>query len=134
MAQIVSAPNPVLSKKASVYVFKKNDKFLPAILKEMEKALLAAADPKGVGLAAPQIGRGLSIFISKPSDDSKVSVFINPVIVKSDPISQDNLEDEKKAKKLEGCLSLPSIWGVVKRAPSVTLSYYDHLMSGTRVF
>jgi len=127
MAQIVSAPHPVLSKKAAEYVFEKNDKFLPAILKEMEIALLSASDPKGVGLAAPQIGRGLSIFISKPSDNAAVSVFINPKIIESDPIPDDNPEDEKKAKKLEGCLSLPSIWGVVKRSPSVTLSYYDHL-------
>ena len=127
MAQIVSAPHPVLSKKASEYVFEKNDKFLPAILKEMEKALLEASDPKGVGLAAPQIGRGISMFITKPSDNADISVFINPVIVKSDPIPADTPEDEKKAKKLEGCLSLPSIWGVVKRSPGVTLSYYDHL-------
>ncbi len=127
MAQIVSAPHPVLSKVASDYVFEKNDKFLPAILKEMEKALLEASDPKGVGLAAPQIGRGISIFITKPSDNAPISVFINPKIIKSEPIPKDNPEDEKKAKKLEGCLSLPSIWGVVKRSPSVTLSYYDHL-------
>ncbi|MBP9716862.1 MAG: peptide deformylase [Candidatus Levybacteria bacterium] len=127
MAQIVSAPHPVLSKVATEYVFEKNDKFLPAILKEMEKALLEASDPKGVGLAAPQIGRGISMFITKPSDAADISVFINPKIVKSDPIPDDNPEDDKKAKKLEGCLSLPSIWGVVKRSPAVTLSYYDHL-------
>ncbi len=127
MAQIVSAPHPVLSKIASEYVFEKNDKFLPAILKEMENALLEASDPKGVGLAAPQIGRGISMFITKPSDNAEISVFINPKIIKSDPIPKNTPKDEKKAKKLEGCLSLPSIWGVVKRSPGVTLSYYDHL-------
>lgn len=128
MAQIVSAPNPVLSKRASPYVFEKNDKFLPAILKEMEKALLSASDPKGVGLAAPQIGRGISIFITKPTEKSKISVFINPKIIEYEKSSSQESEvSSQKLKKLEGCLSLPSIWGVVKRAPSVTLSYYDHL-------
>ncbi len=127
MSTIVIAPGPVLSEISSSYVFQKNDKFLSAFLKEMEEALLSAHDPKGVGLAAPQIGKTLSIFIAKPTEKSKISVFINPKIIE---LEQKKLSGAKSAsggriKKLEGCLSLPNIWGEVKRSPSVTLNYFD---------
>ncbi len=128
MTKIISAPNPVLSQASKSYVFQKNDKFLPAFLKEMEKTLLEANDPKGVGLAAPQIGKNLAIFIAKPTEKSKISVFINPEIlsIEQNPNSPKlpNLPKSKKGvKKLEGCLSLPTIWGEVLRSPSIVLEY-----------
>ncbi len=129
MTKIISAPNPVLSQASKSYVFKNPDKFLPAFLKEMEKALLEANDPKGVGLAAPQIGKNLAIFIAKPTEKSKISVFINPQIVESENSLLQGLalqnQTKKRVKKLEGCLSLPSVWGEVKRSPEVILSYFD---------
>lgn len=120
MSKIVTAPNEVLGKTAAEFNFL-NSSALPALLSEMEKALLSASDPKGVGLAAPQIGKSVAIFITKPTDKSKISVFINPRIVESSEVEKKNLK--KKVKKLEGCLSLPNIWGEVKRSPSVTLNY-----------
>lgn len=123
MSKIISAPNPVLSQKAPEFVFGRDDKNLPDLLKQMEKALLEASDPKGVGLAAPQIGKSIAIFMTKPTEKSKITVFINPKIVESSEIEK---KDPKiKVKKLEGCLSLPNIWGEVLRAPTVTLSYSD---------
>lgn len=123
MTQIISAPDNVLSQKAPDYIFGKNNSDLIKLLKEMEVALLSASDPKGVGLAAPQIGKSIAVFITKPSDKSKITEFINPVILNADKIVEN--KSEKKVKKLEGCLSLPNIWGEVMRSPSVTLSYYD---------
>lgn len=129
MSNIVTAPNPVLSETAKPYVFQQSDTFLPALLKEMEEALLAASDPKGVGLAAPQIGKLLSIFMAKPTEKAKISVFINPKIVDSENSNSPKLpnrpKSKKRVKKLEGCLSLPNIWGEVKRSPAVALSYFD---------
>ncbi len=136
MSKIIIAPNEVLSKIANPYVFQKDlpagrqgDKALPFVLSQMEEALLSAKDPKGVGLAAPQIGRPIAIFITKPSEKSKISVFINPKILASDNPNSSKLPNRPKSKKrlrkLEGCLSLPNIWGEVKRAPEVTLSYFD---------
>ena len=126
MINIVNAPNSVLSEIAKPYVFQKNDKFLPVLLKDMEEALLSATDPKGVGLAAPQIGKSISIFLAKPTEKAKISIFINPQIVESEQSSsQESGVRSQKLKKLEGCLSLPSIWGEVKRSPEVTLSYFD---------
>lgn len=136
MSNIVTAPNPVLSQIAKPFVFGKylpagrqGNNGLPSLLKEMEEALLAASDPKGVGLAAPQIGKLLSIFMAKPTEKAKISVFINPKIVDSENPNSPKLpnrpKSKKRVKKLEGCLSLPNIWGEVKRSPAVALSYFD---------
>lgn len=121
MIPIITAPNPVLSKHAKK-VAKVNKEILN-LLKEMEEALLSAKDPEGVGLAAPQIGKSLSIFLIKPTPKSVIKVFINPEI-----LSEEEKPKTKKGKgptKLEGCLSLPTIWGEVKRKSSVALSYMD---------
>jgi peptide deformylase len=123
MSEIIAAPNEVLGRVAPPFDFGKNAKSLPAFLKEMEKALLSASDPKGVGLAAPQIGKSVAIFIAKPKEDSKITVYINPQIVHSADVKKE--AKKKKVKKLEGCLSLHNIWGEVLRAPSVKLNFYD---------
>ena len=138
MLNIVSAPNPVLSQSA-----KKVSKIDAKILKfidEMKQSLLSARDPIGVGLAAPQTGRSLQIFIAKPNEKSPILVFINPVIEKFlDTPTQENRESKQSEKtarakekagidkniQLEGCLSLKDIWGEVKRHPGVLLSYQD---------
>jgi len=130
MTAIVSAPNPVLSQKTKPYNFADNS--LPKLLKEMEEALNSADDPKGVGLAAPQIGKSVAVFIAKPKDNGKIHVFVNPKIVEMDKrakvstgIRKRKTKNGKKEKRLEGCLSLHNVWGEVKRAPSVELSYFD---------
>lgn len=123
MTPIVTAPNQVLSQTAKFFVFQKDDKTLPILLSQMEEALLSASDPKGVGLAAPQIGKSVYIFIAKPTEKSPMTVYINPKIVES--TKPEANQTPKKVKKLEGCLSLPNIWGEVKRSPVVTLSYLD---------
>jgi peptide deformylase len=127
MTEIVSAPNEVLGKVAEQFDFSKSHS-LNALLKDMEKALLSASDPKGVGLAAPQIGKSVSIFIAKPTEKSKITVYINPQILdmgESKKLSKAKSASGGKVKKLEGCLSLPNIWGEVMRSPNVTLTYYD---------
>lgn len=134
MLKIISAPNPVLSQKAKDV--KKIDKSLLKFLKEMKEALLSARDPVGVGLAAPQVGHPLQIFIVKPTVKSKISVFISPKIIQKTKINHltidsdrvdklNNIMGEKPSTKLEGCLSLPNIWGEVKREPEITISYLD---------
>lgn len=120
MTKIISAPAAVLSQTARPFDFEKDN--ISLLLANMQNALLSAEDPKGVGLAAPQIAEGIKVFITKPTDKSKIQVFINPQIVESEP-SQKSGARSKKLRKLEGCLSLPAIWGEVLRAPTVTLSY-----------
>jgi len=121
MLAIVKAPNPVLSTKAKRVL--KVDRVILNLIEEMGKSLNAASDPVGVGLAAPQVGKSLSIFIAKPTVKSPILVFINPQIKAKKPLEKHT--DEKKPFKLEGCLSLVNIWGEVERSPEITLEYQN---------
>lgn len=133
MFKIVIAPNPVLSTIAKP--ISKINSAVVEIINEMKKTLAATTDPKGVGLAAPQVGKSLRIFIAKPTDKSKISVFINPAIIKistdqkqigtdkNQHLSASKSVKIKPSKKLEGCLSLPTIWGPVLRTSSLILQY-----------
>lgn len=121
MLEIVKAPNPVLSAKAKS--IKKVDKGISKLIAQMEESLDSATDPIGVGLAAPQVGKSLQLFIAKPSLKSPISVFINPRIIKK--IVSKSKGKKANTKKLEGCLSLPNIWGEVNRYPEVMVEYLD---------
>lgn len=121
MKPIVCAPNNVLVSKAqTVTVF---DPRLEALISEMKTTLLETKNPKGVGLAAPQIGVPLRVFITRPKEESKIRVFINPEIIKRSDDQTDGVPGREN--KLEGCLSIPKIWGKVKRAKKLTLRYQD---------
>ncbi|EKD86708.1 MAG: hypothetical protein ACD_37C00180G0001, partial [uncultured bacterium] len=112
MTKIISAPAEILSQTARPFDFGKDN--ISSLLANMENALLSAEDPKGVGLAAPQIAEGMRVFITKPTDKSKIQVFINPQIIETkNPLLQGQAlqsKNKRRVKKLEGCLSLPAIW------------------------
>jgi peptide deformylase len=121
MKSIVTTPNPVLSTPArSVISF---DTRLAGLIRDMKAALRAATNPKGVGLAAPQIGQAWRIFVTRPTEKSQIRVFINPEIIKRSADQTDGVPEREN--KLEGCLSIPKIWGRVKRAQELTLKYHD---------
>lgn len=148
MLKIIQAPDQVLSDIAKP--IEKVDKIIKTLLKEMEETLISQTDPEGVGLAAPQVGKPLQLFIIKQDPDAQLLTFINPVIESTFEKPADKAVEIKqsaqiaKAKKkakisgknesssrgdkgvqLEGCLSLKDIWGVVKRPYGVALSYQD---------
>lgn len=127
MLKIVLAPHDALSQVA--LPIKKIDSEVKKLIKEMAETLENATDPEGVGLAAPQVGKSLRLFIVKEDKKSSLLVFINPEITYPEGIDliEKVKEDKKKKKsiKLEGCLSLNNIWGVVKRYKSVLLTYLD---------
>lgn len=133
MLKILTAPNLVLSQEAKDV--SRVNKSTHNLLSEMKQSLLLAKDPEGVGLAAPQVGKPLSIFVIKPTPKSPVKVFINPKIVEEkyeafpkSPAGRNPAETGEKRShpaRLEGCLSLPNIWGQVKRKPLLTLSFLD---------
>ncbi|MBI4084299.1 MAG: peptide deformylase [Candidatus Levybacteria bacterium] len=130
MLKIVQAPNSVLSAIAKPV--SKIDKDLLLLIKNMEKALIAAKDPEGVGLAAPQVGKSLQLFIVKEAKNAPLLVFINPrlhisknaklLLPKQEKSEKEEIED---GVKLEGCLSLKDVWGVVGRYEKVELSFLD---------
>lgn len=132
--QIVTTPNEILVKKSETVT--KFDKKLTNLITEMETTLLATKDPVGVGLAAPQVGVSLRIFQMKPSGNSKTTTYINPeitdqsqeegILLKKNSKTIEELKPKKsKDKLLEGCLSIPNIWGNVSRKREVTLNWQD---------
>lgn len=123
MLEIVTAPHSALSTKAKEVT--NIDAKIQKLLLDMEEALNLAKDPIGVGLAAPQVGVGLRIFIARPNPKAKLMIFINPEIkeAKNDPTKKKPKKNDPK--KLEGCLSLLHIWGIVKRKDRVKVSYLD---------
>jgi peptide deformylase len=121
MKNIVFTPNHVLSGQAgTVKVF---DKRITKLIRDLKSTLRGAKNPKGVGLAAPQIGEALRIFVTRPKDADPIRVFINPEILKSSEAKTDGVPEREN--KLEGCLSIPKIWGRVMRARELTLKYQD---------
>ena len=118
MSPIVRVPDPVLRKDAKS-VTSLDSKVLN-IIKDMKKTLLAAKNPAGVGLAAPQIGVSLRIFLIRPKPSDTPQVFINPEIIK---FSQALQSPHGKSGTYEGCLSLPGHYSPITRAMSVTVKY-----------
>lgn len=121
MKPIVHTPDPVLVKKAAEVG--KIDKKITRIIEDMRKTLLHADNPKGVGLAAPQIGISLQIFLLRPEETDPMRVFINPVITKQSKKMLDGIPGSDS--HVEGCLSIPHVWGIVKRHQSLTLAFQD---------
>jgi peptide deformylase len=86
----------------------------------MEKALREAKDPQGVGLAAPQVGVSLRIFMIRPKKNGPITTLVNPEITN---FSQRTIDPHSKEGVYEGCLSIPNHYAPVTRSLSVTVKY-----------
>ena len=128
MKPIVKVPNKVLTTPASPIV--SFDKKLEKLIADMKETLIATKKPKGVGLAAPQIGEPYKVFITRPTEKESIRIFINPEIISNEKEQTDGVPD--RDNKLEGCLSIPEIWGKVARAAELTLSYQDEFGKSTK--
>jgi len=106
---IVKIPTPVL-RQSAVPVSKVNKKTL-LLLDDMARIMRRA---NGVGLAAPQLGVLQRVILIAP-DDMRPTGLINPKIVKA--------EGEQIGQ--EGCLSIPGLYGDVKRAEYVEVEAID---------
>lgn len=125
---IVAYGDPVLKKEAEEI-----DKDYPELKQLIEDMFETMYEASGVGLAAPQIGRSIRLFVvdgspfaEKDEDEEEdpraacmegfKKVFINPIIEE---------EEGKEWGFAEGCLSIPKIREEVLRKERVRLSYYD---------
>ncbi len=119
---IVAYGDPVLKKKAEEI-----DEDYPDLQKLIDNMFETMYNAKGVGLAAPQIGRGIRLFVvdatpvaegedGDPSCEDFKRVFINPIILE---------EEGKEWSYEEGCLSIPNIREEVLRKPNIKIEYYD---------
>lgn len=69
----------------------------------------------GIGLAAPQVGKNIRLFIVQLEEDEGM-VFINPEIIKT---------SDEQCSMEEGCLSIPKVYEKVVRPKGVTVQYMD---------
>jgi peptide deformylase len=109
--KIILYPDPRLKKiSAPVTVF---DEKLAGLAAQMFDLMREA---KGVGLAAPQVGLNLRMFVmNHDGDPANDRVYVNPML--SD--AEDEDEDE------EGCLSLPKVNIRVYRNKKIRISAQD---------
>ena len=84
---------------------------LVELLDDMYETMLAH---DGVGIAAPQIGKNLQIAVVEV-DENDCFDLINPQII----------ESKGKTIFVEGCLSIPHVFGTVERAEEITVRYFD---------
>lgn len=111
---VIKAPNPAL--KIQTKPVKKISGSLLATLKDMIKLTQSFKEPEGVGLAAPQVGLTERFFVARKGYGKEFVAIINPRI----------LSFSKRTKPyFEGCLSIPTIWGQVKRHINIKVSYQD---------
>jgi peptide deformylase len=110
MLEIVTFGSEILTKKALPVA--DIDHEIKALAEGMFDAMEKG---RGVGLAGPQVGSTLRIFVTNIEGDQK-RVFINPEIVLT---SQEQVEFE------EGCLSLPRLYLDVVRPESVRLQAWN---------
>lgn len=122
---ILTVPNPILQKKSKPV--NKIDAKIKKLVKEMTIFLEKGEEKeglkgkvRGVGLAAPQIGQLLRIIIiwSKPSH--RYLRMINPKIVWHSKRSRLGVPE---GIPYEGCLSVPGIWGKVRRYSVIKVFY-----------
>jgi len=111
--------HPVLRKVAQEIDrnYPELDKFIADMFETMYKS-------DGLGLAAPQIGRSIRLFVidgeplaeDHPEMKDFKQAFINPQVV------------ERKGMKVpmnEGCLSLPGLHEEIDRESEIRIKYYD---------
>ncbi len=115
--RIICWPDPRLLKKSEpVESFDDN-------LRELaERMLVLMREARGVGLAAPQVGQNIRLFVMNPTGQAgDERIYVNPVLI--DPDGEDEAE--------EGCLSLPGINVKIIRSKLITLEARD--LSGKKI-
>ena len=114
---IVMYGDPVLRQRAKDI---KPDTDIKQLVEDMYETLHAA---NGIGLAAPQIGKSLRLFIvdgssleDEPGMENFKKIFVNPVLIEE---AGNPWEFE------EGCLSIPNIREKIFRKGQLKIRYYD---------
>ncbi|MEZ4200432.1 MAG: peptide deformylase [Candidatus Paceibacterota bacterium] len=123
MAKLVAQNHPALHHIAEeVPVEEIASKKIQKVIADM-KAVLNDC-PRGVAIAAPQIGVPLRIFVvhdttaDKKNEEQRIPdlVAINPQLIK---------RSKKTAEMEEGCLSIPNQYGKTIRSTNITLRAFD---------
>lgn len=117
--KILVTPDKFLRRVAKPVT--KLDKKLEKQIAEMIVTLKSAKDPEGVGLAATQVGLDRRLFLI--TFKGVPEVFINPEILTQSKAMLSEFHPKKKDRWLEGCLSIPGLWGFVDRPYAIKMKY-----------
>lgn len=153
--KILPVQNPILRQTSKpVTTF---DRKVERIIADLSDTLKIQKDPVGVGLASPQVGKNVRLFIIKSGKN--IIPFINPEIIwksketndpkpknrqpRTEKLTSDNRRlktDTLSAQSgrhlapeyiMEGCLSLPYYYGPVRRSAAIKVKYQTpELVSG----
>ena len=106
--EIVTYPHHILRQRCNK-VKDINSEEVQQLLADME---ITMKNADGIGLAAPQVGVSLDIFLA--FDGKKIEAFINPIIL---------FRSLRRTPLEEGCLSLPGISAIVERPHLIVVLY-----------
>jgi peptide deformylase len=112
---IVAYGDPILRKKCNPV-----EADYPNLLQLIDDMYKTMYHCEGCGLAAPQIGLDIRLFVvdaspfsaDTPDAEGFKKAFINAEIIS---------RSKEKGRRSEGCLSIPGIYGDVERPDSITI-------------
>ncbi len=116
---IVQPPAKVLTERSNE-IDVKDDK-LTSLLLDLNDTLMAQTNPKGVGLSAPQLGENVRVFVARPNAEASPIVMVNPQIIK---VSKELTSKGENRKQIEGCLSIPDMYGEVARSKWIEVEFW----------
>ena len=108
MKKIIAIPHETLRKIAKPV--EQVDKKFIQLVSDLEETLRTKRNPRGVGLAAPQINTSQRLFCLNVST---LQTYINPIITKTSKGKTFGPDPEDPI--MEGCLSMPDLYGPVPR-------------------
>ena len=114
MLKLIYAPDPILKKES--LPLPQVDDHHRALIKQMYQVMYTS---NGVGLAAPQIGLNIRIFIldaNSRDEEKRPITMINPKIITI---------EENKVPYEEGCLSFPEHFAEIERPEKIKIEYLD---------
>ncbi|MBO1256110.1 peptide deformylase [Alteromonas sp. 5E99-2] len=108
---------PALPVETSHIVSESCQSFISSLMQTMLNA-------KGIGIAAPQVfdSRAIMIIASRPNERYPTAPVMDPLVLINPTITHYS---EAQTKDWEGCLSVPSLRGKVKRSVWVDVQFQD---------
>lgn len=117
---VLTSPNEILRQKSIDVSFDEiKTPEMKNLIVDMKETM---RHENGVGIAAPQIGIHKRVIIVDTQSGPKA--FFNPKIIKHSFL---------KRKDEEGCLSVPGVFGFVKRYKSVVVESFDENANKIRI-
>ena len=106
--EVIKNPAKILNEKT-----KEVEVIDESIIQLLDDLYDTMIEHDGVGIAAPQVNVGLRIAIVELGED--ILEMINPIVI----------ETRGEAEDVEGCLSFPDLFGLVKRPTYVKIEASD---------